>query len=269
MGLDWLQALILGLVEGLTEFLPISSTGHLILVGDWLKVSPESADLFYVMIQGAAILAVMWEYRTRLWRTANQIGQSSDARRFVLGIALAFLPLACLGLIFKKQIEHYLFSPLSVGIVLLIGGVLMWVLERFYFKSHSPTTSTPENISLKQAVGIGFIQSLALIPGTSRSAATLLGGMWLGLSRAAAAEFSFFLAIPTLLAATFYQGYKAFGQFSHNDWGYLLIGCVAAFISALIAVRSFVRWISHHDLIGFAWYRIIFGLILIGFYYHS
>jgi undecaprenyl-diphosphatase len=265
--MDWLSALILGIVEGLTEFLPISSTGHLILVGDWLNFSEDKSKLFMVMIQGAAILAVIWEYRQRLWHTTKTIKTSFVARKFFISLLIAFIPLAVLGLMFKKGIEAYLFNPFSVGIALLVGGVIIWVAERKFFIRHHPTTTEAEKITWTQAIGIGFFQSLALIPGTSRSAATLLGGMSLGMSRPAATEFSFFLAIPTLLAATIYQGYKAFGSFSHQDWGYLLLGSIAAFISALLAVRGFIRWVSKHDLVVFAWYRIVLGGILIGYHF--
>jgi undecaprenyl-diphosphatase len=211
----------------------------------------------------------MWEYRVRLTKATLALKTSTDARRFFLCLLIAFIPLAILGLLLKKQIEFYLFSPFSVGVALLVGGIIIWFSEVKLFKHHQPKTLVAERLSIKQAIGIGFFQSLALIPGTSRSAATLLGGMWLGMSRQAATEFSFFLAIPTLLAATVYQGYKAIGTFSSNQWGYLLIGCVAAFISALFAVRGFIRWVSRHNLLAFAWYRIVVGLLFIVLYWNG
>ena len=268
MGLDWLSVIILGIVEGVTEFLPISSTGHLILTGHWLNIDENRANLFYIMIQGAAILAVIWEYRSRLLTTACQLRSSSKSRHFVFAVAIAFVPLAILGLLFKKSIEHYLFNPMTVGVVLLVGGVVMWVAEKKLFKHHHPVKIEAEDVSLKQALIIGFCQSLALIPGTSRSAATLLGGMFLGLSRKAAAEFSFFLAIPTLLMATFYQAYKALNQFSSHDWGVFLVGGIVAFVSALLSIRGFIRWLSNHSLELFAYYRIIVGAIIILYFSH-
>jgi undecaprenyl-diphosphatase len=261
--MDWLlvlKALILGIVEGLTEFLPVSSTGHLILVGDLLNFNDEKGKVFTILIQLGAILAVCWEYRARIGDVLRKIGSSEDANRFVLNLFVAFLPAAILGLLFIKTIKHYLFHPVPVALALIIGGALILWAER---RKHVIDVERVEDMDWKHALKIGLMQCLALIPGTSRSGATIIGGLFFGLSRKAATEFSFFLAIPIMFAATFYDVYKHRDILQFNDMGVFLVGFVASFVSALIAVRGLLRFVSHHDFTIFAWYRIGFGAIVL------
>ncbi|HEX7234324.1 MAG TPA: undecaprenyl-diphosphate phosphatase [Nitrosospira sp.] len=261
--MDWLlvlKALILGIVEGLTEFLPVSSTGHLILVGDLLNFNDEKGKVFTILIQLGAILAVCWEYRARIGDVLRKIGSSEDANRFVLNLFVAFLPAAILGLLFIKTIKHYLFHPVPVALALIIGGFLILWAER---RKHVIDVERVEDMDWKHALKIGLMQCLALIPGTSRSGATIIGGLFFGLSRKAATEFSFFLAIPIMFAATFYDVYKHRDILQFNDMGVFLVGFVASFVSALIAVRGLLRFVSHHDFTIFAWYRIGFGAIVL------
>lgn len=260
--MDWLiliKAFLLGIVEGLTEFLPISSTGHLILAGDLLDFNDDKAQVFTVAIQLGAILSVCWEYRARLINVARDWG-TRRANRFVLNLCVAFLPAAILGLLFIKTIKYYLFHPLPVAIALVTGGVLILWAER---REHRIEVENVDDMNWKHALKIGCAQCLALIPGTSRSGATIIGGLLSGLSRKAAAEFSFFLAIPIMFAATFYDVYKHREFLHSDDLGMFVVGSIAAFISALIAIRGFIRYVSHHDFTLFAWYRIGFGLIVL------
>lgn len=260
--MDWLillKALLLGIVEGLTEFLPISSTGHLILAGDLLDFNDDKAKVFTVAIQLGAILAVCWEYRERLLNVIRNLG-TRQANRFVINLFIAFLPAAILGLLFIKTIKYYLFHPMPVAIALVTGGILILWAER---REHRIEAETVDDMNWKQALQVGCAQCLALIPGTSRSGATIIGGLLFGLSRKAAAEFSFFLAIPVMFAATFYDVYKHREFLYIDDLGMFATGSVAAFVSALIAIRGFIRYISHHDFTLFAWYRIGFGLIVL------
>ncbi|MCX7184873.1 MAG: undecaprenyl-diphosphate phosphatase [Nitrosospira sp.] len=261
--MDWLlltKALVLGIVEGLTEFLPISSTGHLILVGDLLDFNDEKGKVFAIVIQLGAILAVCWEYRAKIGEVVAGIGSSADANRFVLNLFIAFLPAAILGLLFIKTIKQYLFHPVPVALALVIGGVLILWAER---RKHVVDVERVEDMDWKHALKVGLVQCLALIPGTSRSGATIIGGLFFGLSRKAATEFSFFLAIPIMFAATFYDVYKHHEILQFDDIGMFVVGFVASFISALLAVRGLLRFISHHDFTVFAWYRIVFGLIVL------
>jgi undecaprenyl-diphosphatase len=255
-----IKALILGIVEGLTEFLPISSTGHLILVGDLLNFNDEKGKVFAIVIQLGAILAVCWEYRIKISNVLVGIGSSEDSNRFILNLFIAFLPAAILGLLFIKIIKQYLFHPIPVAVALIVGGVLiLWAEQR----KHVVDVDRVEDMDWKHALKVGLMQCLALIPGTSRSGATIIGGLFFGLSRKAATEFSFFLAIPIMFAATFYDVFKH-RQFLHfDDIGMFSIGFVASFISALLAVRGLLRFISNHDFTVFAWYRIIFGIIIL------
>ena len=262
--MDWLllfKALILGIVEGLTEFLPVSSTGHLILVGDLLDFNDEKGKVFTILIQLGAILAVCWEYRAKIGSVVRQIGSSKDANRFVLNLFVAFLPAAILGLLFIKTIKHYLFHPVPVAMALIIGGILILWAER---RKHVIDVERVEDMDWKHALKIGLMQCLALIPGTSRSGATIIGVLFFGLSRKAATEFSFFLAIPIMFAATFYDVYKHRHILQFDDIGMFMVGFVASFISALLAVRGLLRFVSHHDFTVFAWYRIGFGAIVLG-----
>ena len=261
--MDWflfLKALILGIVEGLTEFLPISSTGHLILVSDLLDFNDEKGKVFTIVIQLGAILAVCWEYREKIATVVSDIGSRQDANRFVLNLFIAFLPAAILGLLFIKTIKQYLFHPVPVAMAFIIGGILILWAER---RKHAVDVERVEDMDWKHALKVGLMQCLALIPGTSRSGATIIGGLFFGLSRKAATEFSFFLAIPVMFAATFYDLYKNRDILHFGDAGVFAIGFIASFVSALLAVRGLLRFISHHDFTVFAWYRIVFGIIVL------
>jgi undecaprenyl-diphosphatase len=255
-----LHALILGLVEGVTEFLPISSTGHLILAGQLLGFNGEKAKVFMIAIQLAAIFAVVWEYRAKLGHVATTLHSDPLSQRLAINLMAGFLPAAVLGLLFYKEIKYYLFNPIVVASALMIGGVLILWAER---RKHVISTPTVDDINWRRALAVGFAQALAMIPGTSRSGATIIGGLFLGLSRKAAAEFSFFLAIPTMFAATAYDLYKNWHLFDVNDVPLFVVGGVASFISALIAVRTLIKFVSRHDYTLFAWYRIVFGGVVL------
>jgi undecaprenyl-diphosphatase len=255
-----LKALALGVVEGLTEFLPISSTGHLIIVGALLDFNDEKGKLFEIVIQLGAILAVCWEYRARLAKVAMTLGSSGDSRRFVLNLAVAFLPAAVLGLAFGSAIKRHLFHPVPVAMAFIVGGLLILWVER---RRHVVRVTDVDFMRPLDALKVGLAQALALIPGTSRSGATIIGGLFFGLSRRAATEFSFFLAIPTLTAAALYDLYKHRGLLVADDLSLFAAGFVAAFVSALIAVRALIRYVAHHDFTIFVWYRIAFGVLVL------
>ena len=254
------KALILGVVEGLTEFLPVSSTGHLILVGDLLDFNDERAMVFTIAIQLGAILAVCWEYRSKIIEVIRGVGSNPAANRFVINLLIAFLPAAIMGLLFIKTIKYYLFHPVPVALALIIGGFLILWAER---RKHVIEVEQVDDMDWKHALKVGLAQCLALIPGTSRSGATIIGGLFFGLSRKTATEFSFFLAIPIMFAATFYDVYKHREFLEWDDLGMFAVGFVAAFISALLAVRGLLRFISNHDFTVFAWYRIVFGMVIL------
>jgi undecaprenyl-diphosphatase len=257
---DWLNALILGLVEGLTEFLPVSSTGHLILVGELLKFNDDRGKLFEVVIQSGAILAVCWEYRRKLIELLFGLGHSRQARRFVMNLIIAFIPIGVVGFLAGKAIKAHLFNSATVTASFILGGlVILWVERR----KRPPRVESLDDIDWRLAFKLGLFQTLAMIPGTSRSGATIIGGLLLGLSRRAATEFSFFLAIPTLFIATAYDLYKTGGILHAEDFSSLGIGFTAAFVSAFLAVRGLLRYIGGHDFTVFAWYRIAFGLIVL------
>ena len=256
-----LKAAIMGLVEGSTEFLPISSTGHLILAGDLLNfMTHDKREVFEIAIQLGAILAVVWEYRSRFIRTFSGLGRDPIANRLVINLGIAFLPLAVLGLLFGKTIKAHLFQPVPVAIAFIVGGfIILWAEKR----QHPVTIPTVDDIRPLDAVKLGLAQAVALIPGMSRSGSTIIGGLFFGLSRQAAAEFSFFLAVPTLGIASFYEMYKSRDLFSIDDLGAWAVGFVFAFISAMIAVRALIRYVSNHDFTIFAWYRIVFGIVVL------
>lgn len=255
-----IKALILGIVEGLTEFLPISSTGHLILAGDLLNFNDERGKLFEIVIQSGAILAVVWEYREKLLSVSRRVFSDADAQRFVLNVAIAFVPLAALGLLFGKAIKAHLFNPLTVAATFILGAfVILWAEKR----EHRIRVESVDDMNWLDALKLGIAQAFALIPGTSRSGATIIGGMLFGLSRKAATEFSFFLAIPTLIIASLYQLYKERALLSADDLGMWGVGFVAAFVSAFLCVRWLLRFISTHDFVPFAWYRIVFGIVVL------
>ena len=255
-----LHAFILGVVEGLTEFLPISSTGHLILAGDLLHFNDDKGKLFEIVIQSGAILAVCWEYRRRIAAVLRGLASERAAQRLTLNLAIAFLPLAILGLLFKKAIEAHLFKPLPVALAFIVGAFIILWAER---RRHLVRVAEVDDLTALDALKLGCCQALALIPGTSRSGATIIGGLLIGLSRKAATEFSFFLAIPTLLAATVYLLYKDRALLDAGDLGMWAVGFVAAFVSAFLCVRWLLRYISSHDFSVFAWYRIAFGLVVL------
>jgi undecaprenyl-diphosphatase len=256
-----LKAAIMGLVEGATEFLPVSSTGHLILAGDLLNfMDHDRRSVFEIAIQLGAILAVVWEYRTRFISTFAGIGRDPVANRLIINLAIAFLPLAILGLAFGKIIKAHLFAPVPVAIAFILGAfVILWAEKR----QHTVTIPTVDDIRSMDALKLGLAQATALIPGTSRSGATIIGGLFFGLSRQAAAEFSFFLAVPTLGLASAYEIYKARDLFSVGDLGTWAVGFIVSFLSAMVAVRALIRYVSHHDFTVFAWYRIAFGVIVL------
>lgn len=256
-----LKAAIMGLVEGATEFLPVSSTGHLILAGDLLNfMDHDKREVFEIAIQLGAILAVVWEYRTRFVSTFAGMGRNPVSNRLIINLAIAFLPLAVLGLIFGDVIKEHLFKPVPVAIAFIVGAfVILWAERR----QHTVTIETVDDIKPLDALKLGLAQAVALIPGTSRSGATIIGGLFFGLSRKAAAEFSFFLAVPTLGIASVYSMYKARDLLSMDDMGAWIVGFIFSFISAMIAVRALIRYVSNHDFTVFAWYRIAFGVIVL------
>lgn len=260
MDLTLLHALILGIVEGLTEFLPVSSTGHLILAGDLLHFNDEKGKVFEIVIQFGAILAVVWEYRAKIAEVLVNLPRTRDAQRFALNLAIAFLPAAVLGLLFEKKIKAVLFNPLSVALAFIVGGLIILWAER---RKHRIRVDDVDDLNAVDALKVGLAQALALIPGTSRSGATIIGGLLFGLKRKAATEFSFFLAIPTMTAATAYETYKERALFTADDFGMFALGFVAAFVSAFLCVRWLLRYVANHDFVPFAWYRIAFGLAVI------
>jgi undecaprenyl-diphosphatase len=255
-GHDLVCALILGVVEGLTEFLPISSTGHLILAGDLLGFNDERAKIFDVVIQTGAMFAIVWEYRARFLNVISHVFSEAASRRFILNLAIAFTPAAVLGLGFGKMIKAHLFKPVPVALAFIVGGFLILWIERH---PRQVSVENVDDMNWKDALKVGFAQAFALIPGTSRSGATIVGGMLFGLSRRAATEFSFFLAVPTLIAAGAYDLFRNRSLLSVDDLGLFAIGAIAAFISAFLCVRWLVRYIATHDFTLFAWYRVVFG----------
>lgn len=261
-----LKALILGVVEGATEFLPVSSTGHLIVVGDLLNFNDDRGKVFEIVIQLGAILAVCWEYRAKIGHVVASATSEQASRRLIANLALAFLPAALLGFAFHHQIKQYLFSPLTVAAALIVGGFAILAVERF---APTPDTPTVDDMDWKHALKIGFAQALALFPGVSRAGATILGGVMFGLSRRAATEFSFFLAIPIMFAATAFDLSSGWSMLHSEDIPVFVIGFITAFISALLVVKGLLRYVAHHDFRVFAWYRIIFGLLVLAYFWQS
>jgi len=254
------KALILGVVEGLTEFLPISSTGHLIIASQLLGFHDEKGKVFELVIQTGAMLAVVWEYRTRFARAVTGLTSDPVAQRFVLNLAVAFMPAAVLGLAFGGFIKGHLFHAVPVAIAFIVGALIILLVE---WRPREPLVATVDEMTWKDALKVGIAQSFALIPGTSRSGATIIGGMLFGLSRRAATEFSFFLAVPTLMAAGAYDLYKHRALLSVSDVPVFAVGVVTAFVSAFVCVRWLIRYIATHDFTVFAWYRIVFGVIVL------
>ena len=256
--------MILGIVEGLTEFLPVSSTGHLIVAGSFLGYTGERAKVFEIVIQAGAILAVCWEFRARLIGAVSGLGSDPVAQRFIVNLIVAFIPAAVLGLLFAKAIKRHLFAPLPVALAFIIGAlIILWVERRMRVAPSRVRIDDIDDMRWPDALKIGIAQAFALIPGTSRSGATIIGGMLFGLSRPAATEFSFFLAIPTLFAACIYEFVRNRGLLSAQDLGAFGVGFAAAFVSAFLCVRWLIRYVSRHDFVPFAWYRIAFGLLIL------
>ena len=255
-----MQALILGIVEGLTEFLPISSTGHQIIVADLIGFGGERAMAFNIIIQLGAILAVVWEFRRKIMEVVTGLPTQRNAQRFTLNLFIGFLPAVVLGVIFADKIHEYLFNPITVAIALVLGGFIMLWAEK---REHAVRVHHVDDMRWSDALKVGFAQCLAMIPGTSRSGSTIIGGLLFGLSRKTATEFSFFLAMPTMVGAAVYSGYKYRELFQPADLPVFAIGFVVSFIFAMIAVRALLKFIANHSYAAFAWYRIVFGLIIL------
>ncbi len=260
---DLVSAAVLGVVEGVTEFLPVSSTGHLIVAGSWLGFTGERAKTFEIVIQVGAILAIVWLYRHRFLQLVRGVIREPESRRFVTNLGLGFLPAAVLGLLTHHWIKAHLFTPLVVGMAFIVGGMAILVIERW---KPSPTVDEAAGITPATALGVGMAQVLALIPGMSRSAATIMGGYALGLSRTAATEFSFFLAVPILTAAAGLDLSRSLDTLSIADAPIFGVGLAVSFVAAFIVVKAFLRYVAHHSFTAFAWYRIGFGLLLLGVY---
>jgi undecaprenyl-diphosphatase len=255
----YFSSFILGLIEGATEFLPVSSTGHLIIAAELLKFNQTSANVFEIFIQLGSILAIVVEYRKTLFKVASNALHDKTSKNFVLHLFIAFLPAAILGLLFHKAIKAYLFSPLCVSLALILGGIVMMAIEKRPLKINTKTTN---DISMMQAFQIGCAQCLSLIPGVSRAAATIMGGMLTGLNRKTATEFSFYLAIPVIAAASLFDLLKNFQDLTLQDLPIFAIGFVTAFLSAYAVIKLFIRFVATHTFIVFAWYRIILGIIV-------
>lgn len=255
-----LKALILGIVEGLTEFLPVSSTGHLIIAGSLLGFHDEKGKVFELVIQTGAMLAVCWEFRARFVGVLRGLFSEPAAQRFALNVIVAFMPAAVIGLAVGGFIKGHLFHPVPVAIALIVGGfIILWAEGR----NQTARIDHVDAMTWRDALKVGFAQAFALFPGVSRAGATIIGGMLLGLSRRTSTEFSFFLAVPTLVAAGVYDFYKNRALFSADDLGSFGIGTVTAFVSAFVCIRWLMRYVASHDFRPFAWYRIGFGLFIL------
>jgi undecaprenyl-diphosphatase len=255
-----LKGAILGLVEGATEFIPVSSTGHLIVVSNWLGLIDERAKTFDIFIQLGAILAIVWLYRARLAGALAGARRDPASRRFLINLFIAFLPAALVGFFAHGWIKERLFNPAVVAVALIVGGIVILLIERLapQARIHQVNEVPP-----RTAFGIGLAQVLSLIPGTSRSGATIMGGYALGLSRTAATEFSFFLAIPVMLAATLYDLMNSWSVLAPSDIPLFAVGSIVSFVSALVVVKAFLSYVSGHSFKVFAWYRIAFGAVLL------
>jgi undecaprenyl-diphosphatase len=262
-----LHAILLGIVEGLTEFLPFSSTGHLIIVSDWLGENDEKGKVFDIVIQLGAILAVCWEFRARIAKAFAGLASDPVQQRFAANLVVAFVPAALVGLALQSQIKKYLFNPTSVAAALIVGALVIFAVERWYKSKGEARVLSVYDMSWKDALKVGIAQCFSLIPGTSRSGATIMGGMLFGLSRNVATEFSFFLAIPIMFAATGYQVVKYRSLLSMDDVAYIAVGFVVSFVFALIAVKGLIRYVARHDFNAFAWYRIVLGVIVVAYFH--
>jgi undecaprenyl-diphosphatase len=271
VSVEWIvlaKAAVMGIVEGLTEFLPISSTGHLILTASLLNFDGASVKVFEVAIQTGAMLAVIWEYRERLRRTVSGLTREVQAQRFARNVLIAFIPAVVFGLALGSTIKAHLFRPVPVALAFVVGGVIILWVERRHRSAYGALdmqgarqarVESVDDMTALDALKVGLVQCLALIPGTSRSGATIIGAMVFGFSRKAATEFSFYLAIPTLIGAGAYSVWKARDDLSAADWPMFAVGTVFAFFSAWACIRWLIRYISTHDFNAFAWYRIVFG----------
>jgi len=260
--MEILKTIILGIIEGVTEFLPVSSTGHLILAGDVLAFTGERAKVFEIFIQLGAILSVVWLYRARLASIIRGIG-TSKANDFLIKIFLAFLPSAIVGLLAHSYIKHYLFNPITVAIALVGGGIAIIFIEKAIKK---PQVLDIDTISYKLALGVGLFQVLSLFPGVSRAGATIMGGLILSLERRVAAEFSFFLAIPTMFAAASFDLLKGIKYLEPTDLPIFALGFVTAFVSAILVIKVFLRYIARNNFLPFGYYRIVFGIVALLYY---
>ena len=264
--MEWMvliKAAVMGIVEGLTEFLPISSTGHLILAASLLDFTGPMVKVFEVAIQTGAMLAVIVEYRRRFVDTLSGITSQAVAQRFARNVLIAFCPAVVMGLAFGSLIKTHLFHPVPVALAFIVGGVIILWVERLQRGRRAARVQTVDDMSAIDALKVGLVQCLALIPGTSRSGATIIGAMVFGFSRKAAAEFSFFLAVPTLIGAGVYSVWKDRAALSVADWPAFAVGTVFAFFSAWLCIRWLIRFVSSHDFTAFAWYRIVFGAIVL------
>ena len=260
-----LTAIILGVVEGLTEFLPVSSTGHMILVGEYLNFTGNFAVLFEILIQLGAILAVIYAYKQKIFSSVFALLPGQNGFILWSRVVVAFLPAGVMGFLFKHAIEKHLFSPLTVGIALVTGAFLMIGAERWFYKDK---IQTMEALTYRQAFLIGLFQCLALVPGMSRSASTIIGGICMGMSFTAAAEFSFFLAIPTMLGATALSLLQARHTLVAEQWSLLGVGFVVAFFTALIVIKGFIGLLTRFGLKPFAYYRLVAGAVIIFYFYN-
>ena len=258
--IDLLKAALLGIVEGLTEFLPVSSTGHLIVVADWLNFGGERAKVFEVFIQLGAILAVVWIYRATLLRVAATAFTVPASRRFVVNLLIAFMPAALIGLLAHEWIKARLFDPIVVAIALIGGGVAILLIERARPRVR---VERLDDLTPPGALAVGAAQVLSLIPGVSRSGATIMGAVGYGFSRKVATEFSFFLAVPIMLAATTFDLVRGYQHLGVADIPVFATGFIVAFVSALIIVRAFLAYVARYTFAPFAWYRIAFGLLVL------
>lgn len=258
------KAAVLGLVEGATEFIPVSSTGHLILAREWLDWTDETADVFIIYVQLPAILAVVWLYREKFWMVAKTFGTRPESRRLVWNLLLGTLPAVVIGLPTEAWVEEHLYGAIPVALALVLGGLAIIAIERW---DHLVKVHTVDNLPIRTALGVGIFQVLAvLFPGVSRSGATIMGGLVLGMSRVAATEFSFFLAIPAMFGATALKLWGAREYLSVADVPEFAIGGVVSFISAVVVIRALVAFVSNNDFVPFAWYRIAVGLLLLVVY---
>jgi len=259
-----IKAVVMGIVEGLTEFLPISSTGHLILAGSLLGFDDDKAKVFDIAIQTGAIFAVVLVYWQKIRTTLVELPSQAQAQKFALNVLIAFLPAVVLGLLFGKTIKAHLFTPVVVATTFIVGGfIILWAEKRQAAGGNAVTVTDADDMTWKDALKVGLAQCLAMIPGTSRSGATIIGGMLLGLSRKAATDFSFYLAIPTLIGAGVYSLYKERALLSMADVPLFAVGLVVSFFSAWLCVRWLLRFIASHSFVGFAWYRIAFGIVVL------